>query len=214
MTTADARPPAPLAVPVPELAGASVSLLLDLARRAVEDALGGAPLELDEAALPTDVCQPAGAFVTITRAGHLRACMGRLDADTPLWMNLVSAAEAAARSDPRFAPILLSELPRLRLEVSALGPMVPLEDPAAFLPGVHGIVVERGWQRGLLLPQVATEHGWGATDMLEGVCWKAGLPADAWRERGTRLSVFGARVMDEPERPTAPSARAVRAGNP
>lgn len=182
----------------PELAEASEQLLLDLARRAVAHALGGPPLEVKEADLPVDLCRPAAAFVTITRDGELRACMGHLDPDTPLWLNLVGAARAAASSDPRFSPILLTEVPLLRLEVSVLGPMVPLHDPSSFLPGVHGIVVERGWQRGLLLPQVATEHGWGAAKMLEAVCWKAGLPADAWRRPDTRLLVFAARVVREP----------------
>jgi AmmeMemoRadiSam system protein A len=187
----------PISVPEPELAPASERLVLDLARRAVVAALGGPDLDIAPDDLPPDLHQEAGAFVTITRDGELRSCMGRLDPATPLWANLAGAAEAAARSDPRFPPILLDELPHLRLEVSALGPMVPLTDPAAFIPGVHGIVVERGWRRGLLLPQVATGHGWGARDMLEGVCMKAGLPSDAWRDRSTRLLVFAAHIVSE-----------------
>ena len=193
-----AAPAAPtVSAPAPVLEAASEPLLLDLARRAVADALGGPSLELDPAQLPDDLQRLAGAFVTITRSGELRACMGRLDPGTPLYVNLVSAAESAARSDPRFPPILLSELPHLELEVSVLGPLVPLPDPAAFLPGVHGIVVERGWQRGLLLPQVASERHWGCEETLEAVCWKAGLSADAWRQKGTHLLVFGARVVSE-----------------
>lgn len=182
---------------VPRLSEASEALVLDLARRAVTEALGGPALELGREALPEDLCRPAGAFVTLRRGGELRACMGRLDPDVPLWMNLLGAADSAASSDPRFSPILLSELPRLDLEVSLLGPMVPLDDAAAFRPGVHGILVERGWQRGLLLPQVATERGWSAEETLSAACWKAGLAADAWRRRGTRLSVFGALVLSE-----------------
>lgn len=183
---------------MPELAESSESALLGLARRAVADALGGADMALVVDELPADLRQPAGAFVTIRRAGELRACMGHIDPETPLWANVVGAAQAAARSDPRFEPVRLSELPDLHLEVSVLGPMAPLAGPEGFVPGRHGIVIEHGWQRGLLLPQVATEHGWGAREMLEAVCRKAGLPADAWRRRGSRLLVFAARVVSEP----------------
>jgi AmmeMemoRadiSam system protein A len=185
----------------PALGPSSRRRLLEMARNAVGAALGGSPAVIDERDLPTDLAVPAGAFVTIRRGDELRACMGRLDPDTPLWMNVLGAAEGAAGSDRRFEPIRSSEVPHLRLEVSVLGPFAPLEGPAGFRPGSHGVMIERGWQRGLLLPQVATEQGWGANEMLEAVCWKAGLPADAWRWPGTRLSVFQALVISEPIEP-------------
>jgi AMMECR1 domain-containing protein len=76
------------------------------------------------------------------------------------------------------------------VDVSILGPMGRLRDPGAFRPGVDGIVVRRGGQRGLLLPEVADSVGHGPTAMLEACCRKAGLPRDAWRDPGTELWVF------------------------
>jgi uncharacterized protein (TIGR00296 family) len=87
-------------------------------------------------------------------------------------------------------PVAPSELPGIAVEISVLEPPTPIADPALFEAGRHGIVVERGDCRALLLPQVAPEMGWGETQMLEAVCRKAGLRPDAWRDPGTRLYVF------------------------
>ena len=92
---------------------------------------------------------------------------------------------------------LFDELAAIELEVSVLDPPVELPDPSGFVAGRHGIVVERGMRRALLLPQVATEQGWDEVQMLEAVCRKANLPADAWRDASTRLSVFDSTCFDE-----------------
>jgi uncharacterized protein (TIGR00296 family) len=113
--------------------------------------------------------------------------------------NVRDAAVAAALDDPRFPPVVAAEVPALHLEISILEPPVELPDPAGFEAGRHGIVVERGARRGLLLPQVAPEMGWGAEQMLTGVCHKAGLPGDAWRDRGTKLYVFESYCFRESE---------------
>jgi uncharacterized protein (TIGR00296 family) len=87
----------------------------------------------------------------------------------------------------------------LELEVSVLEPPVDIPDASKFEAGRHGIVVERGMRRALLLPQVAGEMGWGSVEMLDAVCRKAGLPGDAWKDRATRLSVFEASYFGETE---------------
>jgi AmmeMemoRadiSam system protein A len=175
-------------------------LLLDLARRAIENAIchdkaPGQPI----GALSAAVGEPAAAFVTLHQRGELRGCIGLMRYDVPLWVNVRDAAVAAALADPRFLPVGESEVPALELEVSVLEPPVELPDPAGFEVGRHGIVVERGVHRALLLPQVATELGWDAEQMLEAVCRKAGLPDDSWRDRQTRLSVFEAICFSEKE---------------
>jgi AmmeMemoRadiSam system protein A len=119
--------------------------------------------------------------------------------DVPLWINVHDAAAAAALDDPRFLPVTESELGALEVEVSVLEPPVELPDPAGFKAGRHGIVVERGGRRALLLPQVATEMGWGAEQMLDAVCRKAGLAGSAWRDKETRLSVFESVCFGERE---------------
>jgi AmmeMemoRadiSam system protein A len=165
--------------------------LLDLARAAIEAAVRRDPKPaLNPVALSPDLLVPAAAFVTIHEHGQLRGCIGMMRLDVPLWENVQEAATAAALDDPRFLPIAESELPALELEVSVLEPLVELRDPAEFVAGRHGIVVERDGRRALLLPQVAAELGWDAERMLEAVCRKAHLPGRAWRDAATRLYVF------------------------
>ncbi len=174
--------------------------LLDLARAAVRAAVDGRPAPDPDLRAHPELEPPGDAFVTLTEHGELRGCMGTLDADLPVAVAVVRAAGMAATRDPRFWPVGADELDRLRIEVSVLGPSRPLDDPAAFVPGRDGIVVEARGRRALLLPQVATEMGWGTTEMLDAVCEKAGLPADAWRDRGTRLLVFEVRRVAGPAR--------------
>ncbi|HEX9043760.1 MAG TPA: AmmeMemoRadiSam system protein A [Candidatus Limnocylindrales bacterium] len=170
--------------------------LLRLACHSIDAAIAGAAAPpVDVASLPADVLEPASAFVTLREDGELRGCMGRLDEGVPCWRNVVSAAQSAAVDDPRFTPVDVSERSRLEVEISVLGPFVEVDDPADVIAGLHGIVVERGGRRALLLPQVAPENGWGTIEMLSACCWKAGLPQDAWRYRDTRLLAFTALVF-------------------
>jgi AmmeMemoRadiSam system protein A len=116
--------------------------------------------------------------------------MGNLDADNPAWASVIEAARWAARGDPRFPGVQPGELAAIEIDVSILGPMERLADPATFRPGIDGIVVRRGDRRGLLLPEVADGVGHGPTDMLDACCRKAGLPRGVWRDSGTELRVF------------------------
>ena len=171
--------------------------LLRLARVALEAVTGLRPVQAGDLSdgLP-DV--HLGAFVTLTVEGELRGCMGRLDFDRSLAENVVGAAAAVAR-DPRFQPLEGWELPSIRVEVSAISEPVAIPGPEAFDVTRHGIVVERGMRRALLLPQVARERGWDARRTLRAVCEKAGLDPDDWARPGTRLSVFVAHEALEPE---------------
>jgi AmmeMemoRadiSam system protein A len=177
--------------------------LLAIARGAIEAAICHDPavryaaLKPASGSLPAALNEPAAAFVTIHEHGELRGCIGLLRFEAPLWRNVMEAAVAAALDDPRFLPVSESELPALELEVSVLDPPVDIDDPAGFVAGRHGIVVERGLHRALLLPQVATEMGWDERHMLEAVCRKANLAADAWRDPSTRLSIFDSYCFGE-----------------
>jgi len=179
--------PPPVVVPPDEQAR-----LLQLARVAVAVAAGARPGGALQAAIdagPLPFLQ-AAAFVTLTENGELRGCMGNLDADNRAWASVVDAAGWAARSDPRFPGVRPGELAAIEIDVSILGPLVPLADPRAFRPGTDGIVVRRGGRRGLLLPEVAGSVGRGPNAMLDACCRKAGLPRDAWSQPGTELLVF------------------------
>jgi AmmeMemoRadiSam system protein A len=140
-------------------------------------------------------------FVTLTDAGELRGCMGTLDPGQPVAQAVAAAAMTATLDDPRFYPVEADELADLEVDVSILGLPVELAAATDFVPGLDGIVVERGPRLGLLLPEVATDHGWDGERMLAAVCRKAGLPEDAWREPETRCLVFrsvrfGGRVIE------------------
>jgi uncharacterized protein len=189
--TAVAPPPSapgPVTVPPEEQA-----VLLRLARAALVAATGqAAGTEPLEAALRAAAgCEArAAVFVTLTEAGDLRGCMGSLIPDRPLREAVVEAAWAAARGDPRFARLGARELPAVRVDISVLGPPVPIRAPADLRPGIDGVIVERGPAVALLLPEVAERLHWGGIQMVEAACRKAGLPASAWCDPTTRLSVF------------------------
>jgi AmmeMemoRadiSam system protein A len=140
----------------------------------------------------------SGAFVTIKRRGQLRGCLGTLQCRRGLIEEVVRCAADAARKDPRFPPVSQEELPELSVEVSVLGPLEPIDpaNPDAFEIGRHGLVVEQGLHRGLLLPQVATEWNWTREQFLRQTCVKAGLPENAWRQ-GARVYRFSAEVFGE-----------------
>jgi AmmeMemoRadiSam system protein A len=141
---------------------------------------------------------PRGAFVTIHTGGELRGCIGRVDADTPLYLAVEQLAVAAATRDPRFDPLRAEELKDTRIEISVLS-AVRSTKPDEVEIGKHGVVVTRGVRRGLLLPQVAVEHHLDREKFLDETCGKAGLPPGAWKEPGTILQTFTAEVFREPE---------------
>ncbi|MEN6559146.1 MAG: AmmeMemoRadiSam system protein B [Acidobacteriota bacterium] len=139
---------------------------------------------------------PRGAFVTLTKSGDLRGCIGFIEPVMPLGQAVIRCAIYAATEDPRFPPVAASEIGRLRVEISVLTPVREIADPGLVKVGTHGVVVERDGRKGLLLPQVPVENGWDRETFLAQASLKAGLPADAWK-RGAKLSVFEAIVFHE-----------------
>jgi len=169
-------------------------LLLKLAREALAAHVGVAPAHVPgETAV---LLQPRGAFVTLHKRGELRGCIGHIEANQPLGTVVPRCAVAAGTTDPRFPPITPTELEQLAIEISLLGPLESIGGPEEIEVGRHGLVVEMGWQRGLLLPQVASEWCWDAETFLAQTCHKAGLARDAWK-RGARIWRFEAEVFGE-----------------
>lgn len=166
--------------------------LLELARTAVAVAARAAPPAALAEAMNrlTATDRLAAAFVTLTEDFELRGCMGVLDDSRPVGESVSDAATSAARTDPRFVPVAASELGRIELEVSILGPLVRLADPLSFRLGVDGIVVECEGRRGLLLPEVAPMVGNDRREMLRIACRKAGLRTDAWQRPDAVVSAF------------------------
>jgi AmmeMemoRadiSam system protein A len=146
---------------------------------------------------PDGLTEPGAAFVTVRVGGELRGCIGTFEAREPLWHTVHEMATAAATRDPRFAPLAARDLPTLTVDVSVLAPARRIDDPAEIELGRHGLEIRRGSRRGLLLPQVATDHALDRESFLAETCRKAGLPAGAWREVGTEIWAFEAEVFGE-----------------
>ncbi len=145
--------------------------------------------------LPERLKQPYGVFVTITKHGNLRGCIGHIIADQPLYISCKEMAEAAALHDPRFNPVSEKELPELEIEISVLTPLEKVSDFKDIVIGRDGLLIRRGYQSGLLLPQVAVDYGWNIEEFLEQTCIKAGLPEDAYKLEGTEIYKFSAQVF-------------------
>jgi AmmeMemoRadiSam system protein A len=162
--------------------------LLHLARRAITEAVTNGRLLQD---IPSGgiFSLPRGVFVTLHVAKRLRGCIGVVEPDEPLGDCVVRSAVSAAQKDPRFPAMRPQELPALGIEISLLSPPAPISLPEIEI-GKHGLLIFRGRQRGLLLPQVATEHHFTAEQFLAETCRKAGLPPDAWREADTVILGF------------------------
>ncbi len=175
------------------------AMLLSVARSAIEQCVTGnrrAPaVEVTSGILK----EQRGAFVTITKHGQLRGCIGYIEPIKPLHLTVQEMAEAAALHDPRFSPVTVKELKDLTIEISALTPLRKIRGVDEILVGRHGLYIRAGHRSGLLLPQVATEYGWDRTTFLEHTCMKAGLPTDAWQEKETETYIFSADVFSERE---------------
>jgi AmmeMemoRadiSam system protein A len=169
--------------------------LLDLARRAIVEAICYGRL-LAPSQLQGALAEPGAAFVTLHRHGRLRGCVGQVEADSPLAESVVRSAICAAREDPRFPAVEPAEVSSLAIEISVMSP-IALITPGEIRIGHHGLVVSHGANRGLLLPQVATEHKFSREAFLEATCEKAGLDRSAWKEPGTRVYAFTAEVFSD-----------------
>lgn len=181
--------------------------LLRLARHAITDYLEfQRPIPV-----PRDVKeklrQKCGVFVTLNtvRRGteELRGCIGYPTPELPLVDATIDAAISSATRDPRFPSVEKDELERIIVEVSVLTPpnlirvKNPREYPREVEIGRDGLIVEQGWFKGLLLPQVPVEWGWDCEEFLGQCCMKAGLPPEAWVLPETKIYKFQALIFKE-----------------
>ena len=172
-----------------------VRTCLKLARQALENYFKtGRPLR--SPVKSGTLKEKRGAFVTLTVGGELRGCIGYPLPVKPLDETIIEMALAAATQDTRFEPLRSNELIKLKIEISVLGLPEPVSDPAKVRVGDHGIIVSKGFYKGLLLPQVPVEYGWDRETFLSHGCLKAGLPPDEWK-KGAKLEVFTAQVLSE-----------------
>ena len=177
--------------------------LLKLARETItSQARGRRVPSVDIEAVSEDLQHDAACFVTLTKHGQLRGCIGSLEARQPLALDVHDNAIGAAFRDPRFPPVGAGELDELHVEISVLSKPEPLsydgpDDLIAKLrPGVDGVVIERGWNRATFLPQV-WESIPDPHEFLQHLCLKAYLPADAYRRPGLDVYTYQVEKFEE-----------------
>jgi uncharacterized protein len=173
-------------------------ILLNIARSAIESAL-------EKKQLPKlkvqskELNRPSGVFVTLRIGGDLRGCIGYVEPVYPLAQAVQELALKAAFEDTRFLPMTRPEFKNTEIEISVLSPLSELPDVEKIEIGKHGLVIDDGYRRGLLLPQVATEYNWDHKQFLKHTALKAGLSPDAWKNKGIKLYTFTVEKFDEPE---------------
>jgi len=180
--------------------------LLRIARETVEQVVrrGEASSDIGSRhALTAPLKARGAAFVTLHKRGQLRGCIGRIPypgaaEDLPPLHSIVSrmAVQSATR-DWRFQPVQPDELDDVEIEISVLSMARQVDGPEEFKVGEHGIIIRKGMNSAVFLPQVAPEQGWDRAETLTQLCRKAGLEGDAWREPGMQFFVFTAQVFDE-----------------
>lgn len=179
------------------------TFLVKLARRSIREYLSRG--EILEEEVPEELRKPRGVFVTLTKHGELRGCIGFPFPTLPLAEATVKAAISSATSDPRFPPLEMEEMGEVSIEVSVLSPPEPIvvksprEYPSHVKVGRDGLIVEWRGFSGLLLPQVAVEWNWDPEEFLSQTCMKAGLGADFWLRKDVKISKFTAQIFSEVE---------------
>jgi AmmeMemoRadiSam system protein A len=173
------------------------ALLLQLAHEAIVSGIERRAISLTPPS--PHLAEPRGVFTTLSCSGDLRGCVGYVIPVASLYRGVAETARGAAFEDGRFSSLRSEELPLLAVSLSVLSPLQPIR-PEEVEIGRHGLVIRLGGRRGLLLPQVAVEHGWDRVTLLEQTCRKADLPRDAW-QTGATILAFTAEVFGDKDQP-------------
>ena len=173
--------------------------ILKLARKTIAGELG-VDAGIGDIETGDDIfSEKCGAFVTLHISGNLRGCIGYIVGAKEIPETIIDMAKSSAFKDPRFPSLKKEEYELIDIEVSILSPIEPVVDVKEIVTGRDGLIISRGYNQGLLLPQVATEQGWDRDTFLTHTCYKAGLPGNAWREKATTIEKFSAQVFGEKE---------------
>lgn len=174
-----------------ELTKKEKATLLDIVKQTVESKTKNK--NLPKITVDSEILkEKRGAFVTLKKRGLLRGCIGYIKGVKPLWETVQEMAVAAAFNDPRFPSVRAEELKDLSYEISVLTPLRRIKNIDEIEVGKHGLYIVRGFNSGLLLPQVALEYGWDRENFLRETCYKAGLSPDDWMDNETEIYIFSA----------------------
>jgi len=173
--------------------------LLNLARNTIAGALNtGMPdkkLDFSDEIFK----EKCGAFVTLHIRGRLRGCIGYISGVKSIPETVSEMALSSAFRDPRFHPLSKIEYEQIDIEISVLSPIEQVKNIEDIVVGRDGLIITKGFNSGLLLPQVAPEQGWDRDTFLEHTCFKAGLPGNAWKMKDAKIEKFSAQVFGEKE---------------
>jgi AmmeMemoRadiSam system protein A len=172
--------------------------LLSLARQVIVFKTNNQDFHQKEFFSPT-LKQTAGVFVTLNKNNELRGCIGYVEGIKPIQNAIEEMAISAAFDDPRFPPVNKSEIEDLEIEISVLSPLQQVTKADDIKIGRDGLLIEKGLQRGLLLPQVAVEYHWDSITFLEMTCQKAGIPSNSWQDKSTIIKIFSAEIFSDKE---------------
>ena len=186
-----------------EISAAEKQILLKTARQAVEMTLKGEELPpLNREELPPNLLEPGACFVTLTKAGQLRGCVGSIEAVQPLIQDVRDRAVGAAFGDPRFPSVTAPELEDLEIEVSILTSPEPLfyDTPKDLVRklrvGVDGVILKGQYRRATFLPQV-WQNLPDPELFLARLCQKMGLAPDAWRVNKMGVDIYQVEKFSE-----------------
>ena len=180
-----------------ELSPKEKDLLISAARESIKSLFEKAIIPQIDYSVYPNLMLKAGAFVTLKIKNELRGCIGFISSEQPLFETVCEVAKHAANQDPRFPALTKREFNLVDIEISVLSPLRKISDYSEIKIGEHGLLVEEGFNRGLLLPQVATENNYSVEQFLSSICIKAGLSPDTWKKKKLNLKVFTAVVFDE-----------------
>jgi hypothetical protein len=170
--------------------------LLAIARKTLEEYVSTRNIPQPEVK-EKRLLEKRGVFVTLTKKGDLRGCIGYIMPLAPLHKAVVDMTIAASSRDPRFYPVSKEELKDIHIEISVLTPLKLISDIKDIEVGKHGLYIVKGNYSGLLLPQVATSYKWNREEFLKQTCLKAGLPSDTWKEKDVMIYTFSAQIFSE-----------------
>lgn len=172
------------------------SVLLEIATTAIEHAVLKRGYPNDIASGHPELSRThAGVFVTIKVHGALRGCIGDMDHQKSLGEAVLHAAVSACTRDTRFDAVEAKDLEGMSIDITLLEPMEIIRGEDDIVVGEHGVFIEDGAHRGILLPQVAAERRWSPRRFLDALCEKAGLPGEAWKRDTATLKRFRARII-------------------
>jgi uncharacterized protein (TIGR00296 family) len=182
------------------------AFLVNMARKAIEKFLENRTKISPPKITSESLEKKFGVFVTLNKirgSKELRGCIGYPYPSLPLIEAVINSAIEAATGDPRFPSVSLEELSEIIIEISILtNPELikvkdPLEYPKEISIGSDGLIIEKGFNKGLLLPQVPIEWNWNEEEFLANCCMKAGVAPDSWVLEGIKVYKFQAIIFEE-----------------